>query len=90
MEINTTANQLNAAIGPKTPIPKAEVEQLNAFGIGEANRPNVELSPQAQILQRNEQIQNQRQAQLDRQTERNQQNDNTQNQPNDGFVRLRR
>ena len=35
-------------------------QPLNAFGIGTANQPEVELSPQARILQQNEQTQNER------------------------------
>lgn len=34
---------------------------LNAFGIGSANKPEVELSPQARILQQNEAQQRERQ-----------------------------
>ncbi|ALS99840.1 hypothetical protein [Lacimicrobium alkaliphilum] len=63
MEINATGAKLN--IDFKGPVEKADKgqnsERLNAFGIGEANKPRVELSPQARILQQAEQTQLERQ-----------------------------
>jgi hypothetical protein len=63
MEISATSARLN--IDLKGPVEKADKGQyggkLNAFGIGEANKPRVELSPQARILQQTEQTQLERQ-----------------------------
>lgn len=52
------------------------VEAPNAFGIGNTNKPEVELSPQARILQQNEQDQTARQQGLGKATE---QRDDTSN-----------
>lgn len=60
MEIGAATNITNFA-SSLAKSDNANVEQeLNAFGIGRANQPEVELSPQARILQQNEQTQNAR------------------------------
>lgn len=52
MEISNTTAQINAGIAPTT---KPATAVNNAFGIGQANQPEVELSAQAKILQQSEQ-----------------------------------
>ncbi|MDN4502159.1 hypothetical protein QX776_07080 [Alteromonadaceae bacterium BrNp21-10] len=52
MEISATNNIINSSIVPAA---KNVEAKINAFGIGQANQPAVELSPQAQILQQTEQ-----------------------------------
>lgn len=63
MEINATSAKLNIDFRGPTAATKSvkQSEKLNAFGIGEANKPQVELSPQARILQQAEQTQLERQ-----------------------------
>lgn len=52
MEITATISSMNAGISRNvTGTSEQEETRLNAFGIGEANRAEVELSPQARILQ---------------------------------------
>lgn len=65
MEIAVTNQSLNGGISRAAPVAKEE-QKLNAYGIGEANRPTVELSAQARILQQTEQNQEQRRAQAQR------------------------
>ncbi len=60
---------------------------VNAFGIGQANQPEVELSPQARILQQNEANQAERREQFEQQQERAEQQNQEQEQ-DQGFVRL--
>lgn len=48
MEINPTTNAINRAI---TGTASVADRPLNAFGIGEANRPEVEISAQGRVLQ---------------------------------------
>lgn len=52
MEISATNSIINSAI---TPSAKGDEAKVNAFGIGQANQPTVELSPQGKILQQTEQ-----------------------------------
>lgn len=63
MEIGVASNLTNLAIARNSGTADSE-QSLNAFGIGRANQPEVELSPQARILQQNEQVQNERQQSL--------------------------
>lgn len=53
---NTFNNQLLATNTSTNDTPRP----VNAFGIGQANQADVELSPQARILQQNEQTQAER------------------------------
>ncbi len=59
MEIGNLANQVNLPKIVSSPSSQA-AEQPNAFGIGVANKPEVELSAQARILQQNERTVNER------------------------------
>ena len=52
MEISATNSLINSTIVPKT---TGETAAPNAYGIGQANQPKVELSPQGKILQQTEQ-----------------------------------
>ncbi len=65
MEISAAKNFTS----PTLLVAKEQVDtaptKVNAFGIGEANKPEVQLSPQAQILQQNEQTQAQRRQSLE-------------------------
>ncbi|GAA0854172.1 hypothetical protein [Aliiglaciecola litoralis] len=54
---NLSLNQLSSA--------DSQTRTINAFGIGAANQPEVELSPQARILQQNERDQQERASNLD-------------------------
>ncbi|GAC16919.1 hypothetical protein [Aliiglaciecola lipolytica] len=55
--ISNNLNNLSASLSGAF---KSESTGVNAFGIGNANKPEVELSAQARILQQNEQTQNER------------------------------
>ncbi|GAB5379862.1 MAG: hypothetical protein Alis3KO_14040 [Aliiglaciecola sp.] len=59
MEIGVLNNINNINIGGSSAT-DSPPRPLNAFGIGTANRPEVEISAQARILQQNEQTQQQR------------------------------
>ncbi|GGD70263.1 hypothetical protein [Lacimicrobium alkaliphilum] len=63
MEINATSATLKNDV--RLPADRVDAgnksRNLNAFGIGEANKPQVELSAQAKILQQSEQRQLERQ-----------------------------
>lgn len=64
---------------------------VNAFGIGRANQPEVELSPQARILQQNEANQAQLSERLAEAREETEPQNNEQQEPdtdNSGFVRV--
>lgn len=67
-------------------------QPVNAFGIGRANQPEVELSPQARILQQNEANQQQLSERLaEAREEAESQNNEQQEEPeqdNSGFVRV--
>lgn len=63
MEIGNFATKPNLNLAQPRTSSSAE-QPVNAFGIGPANRPEVELSPQARILQQNEQVQNERRSML--------------------------
>lgn len=55
MEIGAKSNLSNLSFSQSSPASEQQPQRPNAFGIGSANRPEVELSPQARILQQNEQ-----------------------------------
>lgn len=80
MDIQSINPSLNAGLTRSSTNAGAE-ERVNAFGIGPANRPEVELSPQARILQQNEQTQNERRQALEQQSQNNEEElpDTTQN-----------
>ncbi|MBU2878695.1 MULTISPECIES: hypothetical protein [Alteromonadaceae] len=59
MEI-TAGNSLNNLSKSLSSAANGRESSVNAFGIGNANKPEVELSAQARILQQNEQTQNER------------------------------
>ncbi|MBE1300968.1 MAG: hypothetical protein GJ680_13800 [Alteromonadaceae bacterium] len=64
---------------------------VNAFGIGQANQPEVELSPQARILQQNEDDQAQRVEQREAREAQAEEQENQQQEQEEqsgGFVRL--
>ncbi|WP_416306485.1 hypothetical protein [Neptunicella sp. SCSIO 80796] len=54
MEISATSNIINSTISRPN---NGSEQKTNAYGIGSANQHAVELSPQARILQQNEQQQ---------------------------------
>ncbi len=60
MEIGAATNITNFASALARSDSSDVAQEPNAFGIGSANQPEVELSPQARILQQNEQTQNER------------------------------
>ena len=68
MEIDVV-NRLNNLTFNQPPSAEKTTRPLNAFGIGRANQTEVELSPQARILQQNEQDQQQRANQLEQTSE---------------------
>lgn len=61
---------------------------VNAFGIGQANQPEVELSPQARILQQNEADQAQRIEQRESREAQTEEQETQQQEQSGGFVRL--
>lgn len=67
MEISTTFAQLNASFTRPDENAENAERELNAFGIGAANRPEVELSPQARILNEIDRVNSARQEVLDEQ-----------------------
>lgn len=86
MEISATSAKLN--IDFRGPVEKAgngqKSEKLNAFGIGEANKPQVEVSAQAKILQQAEQSQLERQQSNPARQNKEQQS----SEPSNNFVRV--
>lgn len=68
MEIGSANKLNNLSFAQQSSQNAAQPKESNAFGIGSANQPEVNLSPQAQILQQNEQTQAER-IQSQRQTE---------------------
>lgn len=88
MEIRSTSETLNAGFSRTSEAAADSEERLNAFGIGAANQPEVELSPQARILQQNEQVQNERREALERQRAENEDNDEQPDTTTDAFVRV--
>lgn len=93
MEVSTTTNILNAGFSRNVSASSREAEagaRPNAFGIGRENQPEVQLSPQARILQQNEENATQLREGLQDQRERanDQQEQEEQEQQTSGFVRL--
>lgn len=87
MEVSATTNVINAGINRNTSQAADAETQPNAFGIGNANRPEVELSPQARVLQQNDaNQQNTRQQASQQRSESNDEQEPPQR--NDGFVRV--
>ncbi|WJG09019.1 hypothetical protein [Aliiglaciecola sp. LCG003] len=60
MEIGVASRGINFSNDAPSNASQGQTRALNAYGIGSANQPEVQLSPQARILQQNEQTQNQR------------------------------
>lgn len=95
MEVTATISSINSGITRDTSNSSDQEEtRLNAFGIGEANKTEVELSPQARILQQtdanqrdlSERLEEQRQAARER-AEQEQQDDQAQeSNSTNGFV----
>lgn len=80
MEVSATVTQLNAGFTRSNESAEETEEGLNAFGIGAANRPEIELSPQARILQQTEQNYLARQEAIDQaREERRQEQENDAN-----------
>lgn len=67
MEISSSFTQLNASITRSSESPENAEQELNAFGIGAANNPKLQLSPQARILNEIDRINSIRQQELDEQ-----------------------
>ena len=67
MEISTSLAQLNVGLTRLSADQEPTEEEVNAFGIGAANRPQVELSPQARILNEINRVNSVRQDALDEQ-----------------------
>ncbi|WP_088330097.1 hypothetical protein [Lacimicrobium sp. SS2-24] len=86
MEINAINAKLNIDFGKSEPVGSPPTDKPNAFGIGEANKPQVELSPQAKILQQTEQRQQERQQSLAARPSED--NDETSAELNNDFVRV--
>lgn len=87
MEIGATNSLNSLSLGPKETANSATKTSPNAFGIGSANQKEVTLSPQAQILQQNEQTQNQRDTALGQTSVKNS-DANTQPISGSDFVRV--
>ena len=89
MEIRATNGLDNLSIAQSRNNNSSSESRPNAFGIGSANQPEVELSPQARILQQNEQTQNERREALSRDRD-NGEEDNEQRSSGSGneFVRV--
>lgn len=89
MEIRATNSLSNLKVTPSASNDNTSESRPNAFGIGSANQPEVQLSPQARILQQNEETQNQRRETFERQ--RADQREDEGDQPptsNNEFVRV--
>ncbi|UAA38316.1 hypothetical protein KIH87_16760 [Paraneptunicella aestuarii] len=91
MEVTATIGSINSGITKNTSVTAEAESRPNAYGIGSANRPEVELSPQARILQKADENQRTLREQFDEQrdkakerTEKQQE----QQQGSDGFVRV--
>lgn len=96
LEILTTTNILNAGLSRNTAAPSSSQNSdtdapLNAFGIGQANQPEPELSAQARILQQTDENQRELREGLDEaRAERREQEESEEDSELDtsGFVRL--
>ncbi len=89
MEIGAANNITNFASSlARSNTTNADAEgEVNAFGIGSANQPDVELSPQARILQQNEANQSERASALGQDGPTEQQEEPSQTSGRD-FVRV--
>lgn len=85
MEIGATNNLNSVSFVQKETANSATNTTPNAFGIGSANQKEVTLSPQAQILQQNEQTQSERSSTLG---QTNVQGSNRQATSGNDFVRV--
>ena len=91
MEIRSTNSLANLSITSSGSSENTSESQPNAFGIGSANQPEVQLSPQARILQQNEQTENERREAFDQQRQQDSNNDEENQQEagsNSEFVRV--
>ncbi|MEP4890323.1 MAG: hypothetical protein ABJV04_09880 [Aliiglaciecola sp.] len=88
MEI-TTSNSLNNISNSLSNTSNSKEPSLNAFGIGNANKPEVELSAQARILQQNEQTVRERtQPEQNQNTEADNQNDSAEGLSGNEYIRV--
>ena len=89
MEIRATNGLDNLSIAQSRNNNSSSESRPNAFGIGSANQPEVELSPQARILQQNEQTQNERREALNRdRNERDDEGEQSNQTSGNDFVRV--
>lgn len=91
MEITATVGAINNGISRNTDSSAESGSRPNAFGIGSANRTDVELSPQALVLQQVDENQRSLREQFEQQREDAQQRDEEQQEPvegNNGYVRV--
>lgn len=92
LEISTTTNILNAGFSrdatASTLNSDNDTKPLNAFGIGQANQPEPNLSPQARILQQNDENQRALREGLEEARENAQQESTEPETDNSGFVRV--
>lgn len=86
MEVSATNNQINSALQlASEKSGEATAKPLNAFGIGQANKPEIELSPQGKILQQAELAQSVRQKSVD---QPKQQESAEQQDSNNNYIRV--
>lgn len=91
MQVTATVNSINTGINATTTPTVEDDTRPNAFGIGSENQPEVELSPQARILQQTDQNQRDLRERFDKQRENARQSDSDPVQEqgqDDGFVRV--
>lgn len=90
MEIGAANNITNFAssVARSNSTSASDDGQVNAFGIGSANQPTVELSPQARILQQNEASQSERASALGQDDPTEQQDEETSQTSGTDFVRI--
>lgn len=83
---STSAASLNSSI--RTASGNENTEQPNAFGIGKENQPEVELSPQARVLQQTDQNQRELRDGLEERRQEARESQEQEQTQADGFVRL--
>lgn len=90
MQVTATVNSINTGISTDVSSDSAAESRPNAFGIGSANRPEVELSPQARILQQTDENQRSLRERFEenRENARQQQEENEPAERNNGYVRV--
>lgn len=90
MQVTATVNSINTGISKNVSSDSETESRPNAFGIGSANRPEVELSPQARVLQQTDENQRNLREQFEQQRENAQQSreDEEAVERNNGFVRV--